>query len=123
MAHQFFVLELVEAETIAALPTVVVILDVGNHTRTHLQLHVLGRCVALLVLVHRLEVLAYHRAMGYHVGSEVECDERDEHARNHVGAHQAAERHARGENGDDLGIAGQLRREENHGNKDEQRRE
>ena len=71
MAHELLVLELVERESVAFLHVVVVVLDVGYDTVAHLQHHVLGRCVLPLVLVYRLEVLAYDGAVGYDLGIEI----------------------------------------------------
>ena len=70
VTHQFFVLKLVQAEAIASLHVVVVVLDVGDDTFIYLQLHILGRGVLLLVLIHVLEVLSNHGAMWDDVGGE-----------------------------------------------------
>ena len=42
VAHQFLVLEMVEREAIAAAGGVVVLLQIGNHIGSHLQLHITG---------------------------------------------------------------------------------
>ena len=70
MAYEFFLLELVEAESVTPLRVVVVVLHIGNYALIYLQLYVFGRSILLLVLVHRLKVLAYYRAVWNHVGRE-----------------------------------------------------
>ena len=70
MAYEFLLLELVEAESVTPLRVVVVVLHIGNYALIYLQLYVFGRSILLLVLVHRLEVLAYYRAVWNHVGRE-----------------------------------------------------
>lgn len=123
VADQLLALKLVEGEAVAALVAVVVVLDVGHRALAHLQLDVLRRSVLLGVAVERLEVLADDRAVGDDEAVEVEGDAGDEHARDHVGAHQPPEGDARGEHRDDLGVAGQLRGEEDDGNEHEERGE
>ena len=123
VADQLLAFKLVEGEAVAALVAVVVVLDVGHRALAHLQLDVLRRSVLLGVAVERLEVLADDRAVGDDEAVEVEGDAGDEHARDHVGAHQPPEGDARGEHRDDLGVAGQLRGEEDDGNEHEERGE
>lgn len=123
VAHELLVLKLVEFEAVALLRVVVVVLDVGYHAFVHLQLHIVGRCVLGVVAVECLEILAYHRAVGYLVGPEIVGEGGDKHTRNHVGAHETLEGDAGGQHGDDLRVAGQLGGEEDDGDEDEKRTE
>ena len=91
MAHELFVLEFVEAESVALFQFVVVMLYVGYDASAHLQLHVVGRRVLLLVLIHRLEILSHDGAFGDDVGTEIECEDRDYQSRNHIWPHQSLE--------------------------------
>ena len=91
MAHELFVLEFVEAESVALFQFVVVMLYVSYDASAHLQLHVVGRRVLLLVFIHRLEILSYDGAFGDDVGTEIECEDRDYQSRNHIWPHQSLE--------------------------------
>lgn len=75
MAHEFLVLKLVERESVALLHVVVVVLYIDNDAFAYLQHHVLRGRVLLLVLIYRLEVLAYYGAVGYHFGTEIKDSE------------------------------------------------
>ena len=98
-------------------------LDVGYHASVHLQLHVFGRGILLLVLVHRLKVLSDDRAVRNHIGRERVGECREEYAGNHVRAKQALERYSRCQHGDNLGIACQLGGEHDDRYEHEQRTE
>ena len=123
MVHEFLVLELVERESVAALQVVVVVLDIGDDALAHLQLHVFGGIVALLVLIERLEILLDDRTLGDDVGTQIEREQRDECRGNHVGPHHAPETDTGCQYGDNLGIAGHLRGKEDDGDEHEERRE
>ena len=123
VADQFLVLKLVERKAVALLRSVVVVLYVGNDALSHLQLHVVGCRCLLLVLVGGFEVLPDDGAVWDDVGAQEECQQRQEYAGDHVWAHEPLERHSRCQHRDNLRVAGQFRREENHGNEDEQRAE
>ena len=68
VADEFLVLELVEAESVAVLHVVVVMLHIGNHSPVYLQLYIFGTGILLFVLVHRLEVLPDDGSVGNDVG-------------------------------------------------------
>ena len=108
VADQLFVLKLVQTETIPTFHLVVVVLDVGNHTFSHLQLYILGRCILLLVLIHGFEILPDDGPLGDDVCSKQECHDRDEGCRYHVRTHQPLETDTCGKHGDNFGIACQL---------------
>ena len=123
VGNEFLLLKLVETESIAMLPVVVVMLDVGNDTRSHLQLHILRRRVLFLVLVHRLEVLLDHGSVRDDISRKVIRQGGKKHARHHVRPQQALKRDACRQQGYHLRVACQLGREEYHGYEDEQRAE
>ena len=91
MAYEFLVLELVETESVTPLRVVVVVLHIGNHALIYLQLYVFGRSILLLVLVHRLKVLAYYRAVRNHVGRECIAQGREHDAGDEVRAKESLE--------------------------------
>ena len=80
VAHLLLVLKLVQTETITTFATVVVVLDVGNHTVTHLQLYVLCGGDTFFVLVHGLKILADDGTVRDDVGTEIVGHQRDEDA-------------------------------------------
>ena len=123
VTHQFLILELVERETISALVVVVVLLEIGYHTWSHHQLHITGRGDLPVVFVLRFKVLTHHRTMGDDIGTQIEVDQRNQSRREKIGTHESLEAHASRQHGDDFGVAGQLRGEEDDGDKHEQRRE
>ena len=122
-ADQFLVFKLVEREAVAGAGNVVILRHEGNDARCHLQLYVGGGGDLLVVLIERLEVMAYNVALGNNVGTEIEVEHRDDSRRNEVGAQQPLEAHAAGQHGNDFGIACQLGGEEDDGDEDEERRE
>ncbi len=63
MGDEFLVLELVKTEAPSTFHVVVVVLNVGYYTRTYLQLNILGRCILLVVLIERFEILPYDRSV------------------------------------------------------------
>ena len=72
VANKLFVLELIEAEAVASLGVVVVILHIRNHTFAHLELNIFCRSVLFAVTIHRVEILTYHRAVRNDVGAKIE---------------------------------------------------
>ena len=63
MRDKFLVIKLIKTEAVPTLHLIVVVLNVSYHTWTYLQLNILSRCILLVVLVERLEVLSYDRSM------------------------------------------------------------
>ena len=123
VGNQLLVLELVQREAIARLTIVLEAVDVGNDARVHLQLDVSCRiCLSWLVILV-LEVDTRHAALGDDVSSQPEGGNSNDAGRNHVGAQDALEAHARGKHGNDFRIFCQLGGEENDGNEHEQRAE
>ena len=121
VAHQLLVLELVEREAIAGLRTVIVLLDIGYDAFAHHQLHIGGREILLSVLVFCLEIVLDDVSLGDDVSAQSIVDNGNQGCRNQVGSQQALEADTGCQHGDNLTIACQLRREEDHRDKDEQR--
>ena len=71
VTDELLLLKLVERETITALRVVIILLDIGNHTWSHHQLHVTGGGDLLVVLVLRLKILSDYRSMGDDIGTKV----------------------------------------------------
>ena len=69
MAYEFFILKLVERESVAGFRHVVVLLYVCYYSLAYLQLYVRSRCFLLVVFVERLEIVSYYGALWYHVSS------------------------------------------------------
>lgn len=72
VGDKLFVLKLVKAEAESGLVDVVVMLYVRDDTFVHLQLHIVGGGVLLVVLVHGLEILPHDISFRYDIRSEIE---------------------------------------------------
>ena len=79
--------------------------DVGHDTGVDLHLDVVdGGDVGLLLDVAVFEIDLGHVALRNDIGTEQEGGQGNDAGRNHVGAEQAAETHARALHGDDFGV-------------------
>ena len=105
MTDELLLLELVERKAIAGLRVVVVLLDIGDNTRSHHQLYVAGRSDLIIVLVFRLKVLSDDIPMGDDVGAKIVVDQSDEGGREQIGPHQPLEAHTGSQHRDDFGVA------------------
>ena len=121
MADEFFVLKLVERETIACLRAVVILLHIGNDTWAHHQLDIGGGEGLLIVLVFRFKVEFHDGAFRYDVGTQAIVDDGNQGSGDEVGAQQALETDSGSQHGNDFAVASQLRGEEDHGDENEQR--
>ena len=121
VAHQLLVLELIERETVTRLGHIVVLLQIGNHTRLHHQLHVAGRKVTLLVLVLGLEIHLNLVALRNHIATQIKVNGSNQCRRYHIRAQQALKAYTGCQHGYNLAIARQLTGKEDDGNKHKQR--
>ena len=112
---------LLQREERRLLRTVVVAADVGERPRLDLPVDVaveLGVLLAFYVL--RLEIDDVPLRNGYQPEVQRQRKAADDQRPEEIGPHQAAERHAAREHGDDLGLVGHFRSEENDGDEGEQ---
>ena len=107
---------LLQREERRLLRTVVVAADVGERPRLDLPVDVaveLGVLLAFYVL--RLEIDDVPLRNGYQPEVQRQRKAADDQRPEEIGPHQAAERHAAREHGDDLGLVGHFRGEEDTG--------
>lgn len=112
---------LLQCEERRLLRTVVVAADVGERPRLDLPVDVaveLGVLLAFYVL--RLEIDDVPLRNGYQPEVQRQREAADDQRPEEIGPHQAAERHAAREHGDDLCLVGHLRGEEDAGDEGEQ---
>ena len=102
VADQLFLLKFIQTEAISPFGRIVVVLDVCDDSTVHLQLHIVGRRVLSLLLIHVFKVLSDDSTMWYHVCRQRvgECREHD--TRQHVWSHQTLEGSSGSEDSDNF---------------------
>ena len=121
LTHHFFVLKFVQRKAIARFADIVVLRHVCHHAFIHHQLDIRCRCVLLVVLVERLEIVTHDGASRDDIGAQKEIQCGDECCRDDIRTQQPLETHAACQHSDNLRISSQFGCEEDDGNKYEQR--
>ena len=121
MTDEFLLFKLIERESITTFCLVVILLDIGNHTRSNHQLHITRRSDLISVLVLRLEVLSDDVPVGDDIGTEIVVHQSNQCGREKIWSHQSLETHTSRQHGDDLRVTRQFGCKEDNGDEYEQR--
>ena len=120
MLDEFLVLKLVEREVKAHLHVFLITSKVCDDTAVHFELHICTEILPSSVFVFIFELYALHISPGDDVRAKSVVEQCDDGCRNHVRTHNASETGASRYHGDDFGVFGKFRGEEDDGNEDKQ---